>query len=115
MSLPTTYLTPKLQEGETIDLSLYSPRERINIRLYGLAFKDYTPLMLMDYKQKWKDTSTQVDIRGGYGRAMHWCKTHLFHQDFFINKHGNPDDGHQVHFKNAPDAMIFKLSFNGIN
>ena len=50
----SSYLTPKLLEGESVDLSLYSPRERTNIRLYGLACKDWTPADVADYKRKWK-------------------------------------------------------------
>jgi len=108
-----SYLTPKLKEGESVDLSLYSPRERTNIRLYGLAFKDYTPQMLWEYKRSWAPNCETVVIRSGLDRAKKWCRTHCFHQDFEIQKYANPDDSHSVHFKNAEEAMLFRLSFNG--
>lgn len=106
-----TYLTPKLKEGETVDLSQYSPRQRTNIRFYGLANKDWTPADVAEYKRKWAINSEPVVIRGGYDRATRWCRTYLYQQDFFIEKFARPDDSHVVHFKNAEDAMLFKLSF----
>jgi len=105
-----SYLTPKLKEGEQVDLSLYSPRQRTNIRLYGLDFKDVLPVDIFEYKTKWKSTATKVDIRGKYTEAQKWCKTHCFHQDFEIQKYANPDDSHAVYFKNPEEAMLFKLS-----
>lgn len=112
-NVSTTYLTPKLKEGETVDLSLYLPRERTNIRLYGLNCKDWTPQDVFEYKRKWAASSEPVVIRGGLDRATRWCRTHLYQQDFYIEKFARPDDSHIVHFKSAEDAMIFKLSFNG--
>jgi len=108
-----SYLTPKLREGESVDLSLYSPRERTNIRLYGLDFKDYTPQMLFEYKRKWAPSCETVTIRGKYTEAQKWCRKHCFHQDFEIQKYANPDDSHSVHFKNAEEAMLFRLSITG--
>ena len=105
-----TYITPKLRERETVDLSLYSPRERTNIRLYGLDFKDATPQDIFEYKNTWKWTATKVDIRGNLSIAQRWCKTNCFHQDFEIQKYANPDDSHAVYFKNPEEAMLFKLS-----
>lgn len=107
-----SYLTPKLKEGEKVDLSLYSPRERTNIRLYGLAFKDFTPQMIYEYKKQWAPTCETVNIKGGLEQAKKWCRTYLYHQDFTIIKFANPDDSHSIHFKNAEDAMLFRLSFN---
>ena len=105
-----TYLTPKLKVGETVDLSLYSPRERTNIRLYGLACKDWTPRDVAEYKQGWAADSEPVVVRGNLVHAQRWCRTHLFHQDFYIDKFARPDDSHVIHFKNPEDAMMFKLS-----
>ena len=48
-----SYLTPKLKEGETVDLSQFTPRQRTNIRLYGLDFKDYTAKEINEYKLNW--------------------------------------------------------------
>lgn len=105
-----SYLTPKLKEGETVDLSLYSPRERTNIRLYGLACKDWTPADVFDYKRNWKPNAEVVNIKGGHDKASAWCKTHLYMQDWDIIKHAMPDDSHNVLFKNPEEAMLFRLS-----
>lgn len=107
-----SYLTPKLKDGESVDLSLYSPRERTNIRLYGLAFKDYTPQMIFEYRKKWADNCETVNIRSGLDEATRWCKTNLYHHDFTVFRFANPDDSHSIHFKNPEDAMLFRLSFN---
>jgi hypothetical protein len=106
----SSYITPKLREGETVDLSLYSPRERTNIRLYGLDFKDHTPQMIFEYKRKWATECETVTIRGKLDKATRWCKTNLFHQDFTVIKYANPDDSHSIHFKNPEEAMLFRLS-----
>ena len=106
----STYITPKLREGETVDLSLYSPRERTNIRLYGLDFKDATPQDIFEYKNTWKHTATKVDIRGKLSIAQRWCRSNCFQQDYEIQKYANPDDSHAVYFKNPKEAMLFKLS-----
>ena len=105
-----SYLTPRLEEGETIDLSLYPPRQRTNIRLYGLAFKDHTPLMISDYKRKWKSKRETVRIKAKLDVATKWCRTNCFHQDFIIEKFAYPDDTHAIHFKNKEEAMLFRLS-----
>ena len=110
--MTSTFLTPKLKEGESIDLSLYPPRERTNIRLYGLEHKDWTPMDVADYKQQWMQSATIVNIRGKYEQANRWLKEHLYMQDFVIKKFARPDDSHDVYFKNAEDAMIFKLAFH---
>jgi|TARA_B100001094_G_C17680869_1_gene553322 hypothetical protein len=107
-------LTPKLKDGESVDdLSLYSPRERTNIRLYGLAYKDYTPQMISEYRKKWAKNCETVTIRSKLDEATRWCKTNLYHHDFTVLRFANPDDSHSIHFKNPEDAMIFKLSFSG--
>ena len=105
-----SYLTPKLEEGESLDLSLYPPRERTNIRLYGVAFKDYTPQMIFEYKRKWAGNCETVTVRGQLDTATKWCRLHCFHQDFTIQKYANPDDSHSIHFKNAEEALLFRLS-----
>lgn len=109
-NMSSKYLTPKLKEGETVDLSLYSPRERTNIRLYGVACKDWTPRDVAEYKQRWAATSEPVVLRGNLDKATRWCRENLFHQDFQIEKFARPDDSHVIHFKNASDAMLFKLA-----
>ena len=106
-----TYLTPKLKEGETVDLSLYPPRERTNIRLYGLENKHWTPADVFEYKCKWREGAESVNIKGNLDRAMRWCKTYLYHQDFDVERNSMPDDSHIIKFKNPEDAMIFKLAF----
>ena len=105
-----SYLTPKLKEGETVDLSLFQPRERTNIRLYGLVNKDWTPQDVFEYKTKWKSKAEVVNIRGSLDKAQAWCKTHLYQQDWEIIRHAMPDDSHNVLFKNGPEAMLFRLS-----
>ena len=105
-----SYLTPKLEEGESLDLSLYPPRERTNIRLYGVAFKDYTPQMIFEYKRKWAGNCETITVRGKLDIATKWCRSHCFHQDFTIQKYANPDDSHSIHFKNAEEAMLFRLA-----
>ena len=105
-----SYLTPRLEEGETVDLSLYPPRQRTNIRLYGLKCKDWTPLMIADYKRKWAPHCETVSVRGRLDKATKWCKTNCFHQDFTIEKFANPDDTHAIHFKNQEEAMLFRLA-----
>ena len=77
-----SYLTPKLKEGESVDLSLYNPHQRTNIRLYGLECKDWTPAMISEYKRSWATTSTPVVIRSKYTEALQWCRVHLFNQTF---------------------------------
>lgn len=111
--MSVTFLTPKLAEGESVDLSLYSPRERTNIRLYGLKCKDWTPVEVAEYKRAWRANGTVVNIRGGYEKANRWLKEHLYMQDFHIVKFAQPDDSHDVLFKNPEEAMIFKLAFYG--
>ena len=111
--MSATFLTPKLAEGESVDLSLYSPRERTNIRLYGLQYKDWAPADVAEYKQRWRSTATVVNIKGRYEEANRWIKEHYYMQDYFIIKFAQPDDSHDVYFKNATDAMIFKLAFYG--
>ena len=44
--------TLKLKEGESVDPP--SPSARVNIRLYGLACKDWTPPDVFEYKTQWK-------------------------------------------------------------
>ena len=107
----SSYLTPKLREGESVDLSLYSPRERTNIRLYGLDCKDWTPADVADFKRKWAPESTPVQFRGQLDKVNRWCRTHLYQQDYYVDKFARPDDSHVVHFRNPEDAMLFKLSF----
>ena len=106
-------LTPKLQEEEKVDFSLYHPRQRTNIRLYGLECKDWTPLMVMEYKKKWAPTGTPVLVYDDYDGALNWCRKHLYHHTFNATKWANPDDSHTVHFEKPEDAMLFKLSFYG--
>lgn len=106
-----SYLTPKLKEGETVDLSLYPPRERTNIRLYGLACMYWTPADVFEYKRKWKPNAEVVNIKGNWNGAQAWCKTHLYMQDWDMIKHAMPDDSHNVLFKYPEQAMLFKLSF----
>ena len=106
----SSYITPKLREGEIVDLSLYSPRERTNIRLYGLDFKDAIPADIFEYKTKWRKDATEVTIRGRLDKATRWCRTHCFQQDYVIKKYANQDDSHAIYFKNPEEAMLFKLS-----
>ena len=108
-----SYLTPKLKEGESVELSLYPPRIRTNIRLYGLDCKEWTPQDVFEYKRKWKPNAEVVNIKGGYDKAKAWCKTHCYMQDWEIIKHAMPDDSHNVLFKNPKEAMLFRLSFGG--
>ena len=96
--MKTSSITPKLKEGESVDLSLYNPHQRTNIRLYGLECKDWTPAMISEYKHRWAKSSTPVIIRSRYTEAV---------------KYANPDDSHTIHFENPEDAMLFKLAFSG--
>ena len=105
-------LTPKLVDEDTIDISELDPRQRTNIRLYGPDCKDWTPLMISDYKRKWAPTGTPIVIFN-YDSALKWCKKHLYHHTFNATKYANPDDSHSVHFKNAEEAMLFRLSITG--
>lgn len=111
-----SYLTPKLLEGESVDLSLYSPRERTNIRLYGLACKDWTPADVADYKRKWAPNSNPIIIKDKiYKEAKRWCRENCFHQDFTILKTLLQDDTRvaAVHFRRKEDAFVFKMAFSG--
>jgi len=112
-----TYLTPKLREGETIDLSQYSPRERVNIRLYGVQCLNWTPTDVTEYKRKWKlnDTAEMVTIdnRDSVYDKTTWCKRNLFQQDWDLQKVARRDGLSAFWFKNSEDAMLFRLS-NGI-
>jgi len=105
-------LTPKLGDEDTIDISELDPRQRTNIRLYGPECKDWTPLMISDYKRKWAPTGTPIVIFN-YDSALKWCKKHLDHHTFNATKYANPDDSHTIHFEKEEDAMLFKLAFNG--
>ncbi len=111
----SSFLTPKLREGESIDLSLYSPRERTNIRFYGLDCKDWTPADVADFKRKWAPNGTPVVFKGRIEDAKKWCRTNLYHQDFHIEKVLLQDDTRivKVHFRRPEDAMIFKIAFSG--
>jgi hypothetical protein len=112
-----TYLTPKLREGETIDLSQYSPRQRTNIRLYGVKYLNWTPADVTDYKQKWKcDKTTEmvtIDFKDSVYDKTTWCKTNLFFQDWELQKVARRDGVSAFWFKNSEDAMLFRLS-NGV-
>ena len=105
-----SYLTPKLKEGESVDLSLYPPRARVNIRLYGLACKDWTPADVFEYKTQWKPSAEVVNIKGNMDKGMAWCKKNLYLQDWDIVKHAMPDDSHNFLFKYPEQAMLFKLT-----
>lgn len=108
--MSAAYIAPKLLEGETVDLSQFPPRERTNIRLYGLACRDWTPTDVWEYKRSWLDSATAVTLHGRLVSASDWLKTHLFQQDYVIKKHANPDDSHLVLFRRPEDALMFKLS-----
>ena len=111
-----SFLTPKLREGESVDLSLFSPRERTNIRLYGLECKDWTPADVADFKRSWAPKSNPIIINNRrYKEAKHWCRENCYHQDFTIIQKLLPDDTQvaAVHFRREEDAMIFKLAFSG--
>lgn len=94
-----------------MDLSLFSPRERTNIRLYGLSCKDWTPQDVFEYKCSWRHNAESVNIKGQLDRALRWCKTNLYHQDFDVERNALPDDSHIIKFKDPRDAMLFKLAF----
>ena len=126
-----SYLTPKLREGESVDLSLYEPRQRTNIRLYGLSFKDYHPQMIRDYRMEWMESDTAAIVRIDTAKkheAIKWCRTNLYHQDFARSieeeqgpgsptvtgeQSDNVTQHYSIAFKNPRDAMIFKLAFSG--
>ena len=79
-----SYLTPNLKEGETIDLSQFTPRQRTNIRLYGLEFKDYTAIDIANYKSEWMKNCEKVDLpKGNRVWARKFCRTN-FNQDYRI-------------------------------
>jgi len=103
-----SYLTPKLKEGETVDLSQFTPRQRTNIRLYGLGFKDYTASDISKYKQEWMKNCEIIPLysKGHKTWITKFCRKHFYHQDFHI-------EIDRVFFKNQPDAMVFKLSHKG--
>ena len=105
-----SFLTPKLREGERGDLSLYPPRNRVNIRLYGLECKDWSPQDVFEYKAKWKENAEVVNIRGNFKQAQDWCKQNLYMQDWHSIKHDMPDDSHNFLFKYPEQAMLFKLT-----
>ncbi len=108
-----SYLTPKLKEGETVDLSQFTPRQRTNIRLYGLQFKDYTAREITDYKLNWiennKDCVNIAIAKGKRSWVWKFCRKHFYHQDFHIE----PQDRDTIFFKNPQDAMVFKLAYKG--
>jgi len=106
----TVYLTPKLKEGESVDLSLYSPRERTSIRLYGLACKDWGTTDVYNYRQSWQDAGQVVVVRGKLDKSKHWCKEHLYMQDWSYDAFASQDNGHNFYFKDPKDAMMFKMS-----
>ena len=108
----SSYLTPKLKEQESVDLSEYHPRQRTNIRMYGLACKDWTPQDVTDYKRKWMSTAEEVRVNQnliGLDDCVRWCKTNFYHQDFQVKKYAYNDDAHINNFKNHEEAMIFKI------
>lgn len=105
------YLTPKLREGQTVDLDLYNPRERTNIRLYGLDCKDWTPRDVFEYKTKWIPQAEVINTFD-YNNGASWCKQHLFMQDWHVDKYAKPDDSHNFLFKNPEDALLFRLSMS---
>lgn len=112
LNMKVTSITPKLEEGESVNLSLYDPRQRTNIRLYGLACKDWTPLMVTEYKKKWEPNGIEVRV-WNWRDSVDWCRLHLFHHQFYVVKHANPDDSHNIYFENPGDAMLFKLANSG--
>ena len=106
-----SYLTPNLKEGETIDLSQFTPRQRTNIRLYGLEFKDFTAIDISKYKEQWMMDCEKVDLtnKGNRVRARKFCRTNFNHQDFHIQFQKTDT----IFFKNPEDAMVFKLAYKG--
>lgn len=104
-----TYLTPKLREGETVDLSQYHPRQRTNIRLYGLDNIDWTPQDVFTYKTSWIPNGERVTTFK-FDEGVHWCKANLFMHQWHVNKYANPDDSHEFLFEKSEEAMLFKLS-----
>ncbi len=109
--MANSFLSPKLKEGESVDLSLFSPRERTNIRLYGLDCKHWTPTDVYKFKRDWMVKSTEVKLKTKLDVATRWCRHHLFQQDYDIKKNYYSDGTHAVFFKNAEDAFFFRLSF----
>jgi hypothetical protein len=112
--MTVSYITPKMKEGETIDLSLYSPRERTNIRLYGIECKNWLPRDVAEYRQRWAANCEVVTVRGQLEQGKRWCREHLFMQDWDYRKYANPDDSHLFYFKNPEEAFLFKLSIDCI-
>ena len=117
-----SYLTPKLKEGETVDLSQFTPRQRTNIRLYGLDFKDYTAKEINEYKLNWiennKDCVNIIINDGKRSWVKKFCRKHFYHQDFHIEigkdlRELNTKMDDIIFFKNPQDAMVFKLAYKG--
>lgn len=106
-----TYITPKLREGQEVDLGKYHPRQRTNIRLYGLENKDWTPRDVFSYKTSWMPQSTKIHTHN-LDQGIHWCKQNLYMHQWHIEKYSKPDDSHTFFFENPEDAMIFKLSIS---
>ncbi len=106
-----SYLTPNLKEGETINLSLFTPRQRTNIRLYGLEFKDFTAMDIARYKEEWMKDCEKVDLtnRGNRVWARKFCRKNFNHQNFHMEFQKNDI----IFFKNPQDAMVFKLAYKG--
>tara|TARA_B100000809_G_scaffold218263_1_gene224785 strand:- start:34 stop:375 length:342 start_codon:yes stop_codon:yes gene_type:complete len=108
----SSLLTPKLKEQESIDLSKYHPRQRTNIRMYGLDCKDWTPQDVTDYKRKWMQSAEEVRVNQsvfGLDECVKWCKINFYHQDFQVKKYARSDDSHTIYFKNPEEAMLFKI------
>jgi len=106
-----SYLTPNLKKGETIDLSHFTPRQRTNIRLYGLEFKDFTAMDIAKYKEEWMKDCEKIDLTNSGNRvwARKFCRTNFNHQDFHIEFQTTDI----IFFKNPQDAMVFKLAYKG--
>ena len=107
-----SYLTPKLKEGQEVDLSKYNPRQRTNIRLYGLDNINWNSTNVYEYKMNWLPYGEIVKV-SNWREATRWCKENLFMQDWHLVKYAEQDDTHHMLFKNAPDALLFKLSSVG--
>lgn len=102
-------MTPKDLEGQEIDLSKYHPRQRTNIRLYGLTNLNWTPQNVYEFKMRWLPDGTRIKIYD-FRQAQKWCKEHIWLQDWHINKYVDLDDSHEILFRRPEDAMLFKLS-----
>lgn len=99
---------PKDANGEIIDLSMYNPRQRTNIRMYGIEHADWIPQDVADYRRNWMSKSpAKVNVKE-FHKSRKWLNENLYRHQWDISYTGPYQT--TVFFEREEDAFLFKLA-----